>query len=373
MKKLFTVLILIFIFIIPAKAETADDILKNYLDDSGTSKLSEEVPRDTRNNIKDAFGREMTAENVNDFLDFKGILAFVVSSFFKIFKKEAVIFTSVIVVVLLNRLFKSFSSSFSSKSTEGIVDMVSLLALTAAVSINITLALNTVTAMIEKITVFTEALTPVMSALMVSSGQPASASVATVVVFLGCQLCAFISGNLLLPLINIYFAAVICESLIFESEIYGITEFIKKLIFILLGTVLTLFVGIMSLQSVLSGAGDSLAKRGIKFAVGAMLPVASGMLSEAMESVFSCANVARSLAGVFGIMVIIFTVAAPVLMVTSKYILLKIGASVGKITGGGRLCIFLDGCASVFSLLITLTLAVCAILLSSITLVMVNR
>lgn len=372
MKKLCSLIIITMILILPVSAQTTDEILNGQLKQAGANSLSDGIPNDTAEEIEDNFGHELNTENVKDFLDFKSMLAFLLKSFFKIFKKEAALFSSIMIVILLNRLFKGLCTSFTSSSTEKIVDIVSLLALTIAVSVNITSAVSEVSNMVEQITVFTESLIPVMTTLMISAGQPASSAVVNTFLFIGCEICTYISSNVILPLINIYFASVICESLIFETEITAITEFIKKIVLILTGTVLTVFVAMMSLQSVISGTGDSLSKRGIKFAVGALIPVASGVLSEAMESVFSCANVARSLTGIFGIVAIIFIIITPLLLVLSKYLLFKFGAFSGKLLNGGKLAVFLDGCASVFSMLLTVTIAICVILISALTLVIIT-
>ncbi len=366
------IFILFSAFTLSVSAESAEDIIKRHLDNSGASDTYDEIPDKTLDEAKQYFDKELTVENVESFLDFKKMLNYILNSFLKIFKNEAVMLGVIISIVLINKFFKSISSTYFTSSTAHIVDIVCVLALIVSVSANITSATSEVSNMIEQITTFIQALMPVMATLTASSGEVASSAVISVFLFMGCQICAYVASNLLLPLINIYFACVIFESLILDVNFSAIGNFIKKIISIAMGTVLTVFIAMMSLQSVLSNAGDTLAKRGVKFAVSSLLPVASGMLSEAMESVFSCADVARSMTGVFGIVVIVFTLIAPVLMVLSKYLMFKFSSFAGTLLSEGKIVTFLDGCSGVFALLLTLTMTCCIILISAFTLVIIT-
>ncbi|MBE6903354.1 MAG: hypothetical protein E7480_01955 [Ruminococcaceae bacterium] len=375
MKRMLTfiaVLLVFCVFAFAVNAENADDIIKRHLEGSGALDSYEQIPDKTADEIEKYFDKELTVENVESFLDFKKFLNYILKSFFKVFKNEAVILGVIVSIILLNKFFKSICSTYFSTTTQYIVDIACVLTLVVSVSVNVTSAASEISKMIEQITTFTQALMPVMATLTASSGEVASSAVVSVFLFMGCQICAYIASHLLLPLVNIYFACVIFESLILDVNFSAIGNLIKKIISIAMGTLLTGFIAMMSLQSVLSGAGDTLAKRGVKFAVGALLPVASGMLSEAMESVFSCANVARSMTGVFGIVVIIFIVITPVLLVLSKYLLFKFSAFAGTILSEGKITAFLEGCSGVFALLLALTMVCCIILISAFTLVVIT-
>ena len=91
---------------------------------------------------------------------------------------------------------------------------------------------------------------------------------------------------------------------------------------------MTLFVGIMGLQGVVTGSADGLTVKVTKFAAANLIPMVGGILSESVETVMNCSVVIKNSVGVLGIIFVILIAAVPILKVTASLIVFRLCAAV---------------------------------------------
>ena len=68
-------------------------------------------------------------------------------------------------------------------------------------------------------------------------------------------------------------------------DLGSLAESVKKLVIWVLGIVMTLFTGLLSIQSFAGAAADNLSARAVKFAASSFIPVIGGSVSEAYSAV----------------------------------------------------------------------------------------
>ena len=68
-------------------------------------------------------------------------------------------------------------------------------------------------------------------------------------------------------------------------DLGSLAESVKKLVIWVLGIVMTLFTGLLSIQSFAGAAADNLSARAVKFAASSFIPVIGGSISEAYSAV----------------------------------------------------------------------------------------
>ena len=93
----------------------------------------------------------------------------------------------------------------------------------------------------------------------------------------------------------------------------AVAGFINKTAVWLLSISSTLFVGLLSLQSLVGAAADTLGGRAIKFSLTSFVPVVGGALSEAFNTVKGCLGLLKSTLGGFGILATVLIVLPPML------------------------------------------------------------
>jgi len=375
MKKIITIFILFFTFILFANnvvAQDADTILKEQYENSGANEITKEIPTNIKEDLYNIADGQVNVENAGQLLDFKRVFQFVIDKMATIFKSEAKLFVTVILIIFIYLIFKMLFGSFNNKSFESIVNITITICLIGAIFNSLIECTNSAINSINDISTFSKSLIPIMCGLMVAGGQPVSASIFDALLFIACEICTYISVGLILPLVNVYIGLIIAQSININVKLNNFTGFIKSAVNWMIGIVFTVFIGLMSLQSLISGAADTVTKRTVKFAIGSIIPVAGGIFGDAMETIFSCANSVKSLSGVFGIIIIALIIITPLLTIFSKYIIFKLLALFSELMGANRFSSIISNFAGAFGILASLTLGSSILLISSFTIVLMS-
>lgn len=105
-----------------------------------------------------------------------------------------------------------------------------------------------------------------------------------------------------------------------------------------MGIITTLFVGMLSLQTVIGSGGDTLLLKASKFLAGSMIPVIGGTISDALGAAKGCVQLLKGAVGSFGILVAVLTFLPALLQVGMWYLSLKASAWVSSMLGAGGGC-----------------------------------
>lgn len=195
--------------------------------------------------------------------------------------------------------------------------------------------------------------TPIL--LVTAPGMGTTFLLATEIVSNGFQL-------LFLPATCLLAAISLIDNLTTALSISQLVEFLKKIIFWGLGLVMTIYLGILSVQSCFAGAEGTAAHKTAKFAVGAW-PVVGQYLAESFDAVSASASVIHTTTGT-GTMIAILTVCmAPALELLLLAGLFKLVAALTQPVAESRICNCISSAAGSISLMAGL-LAVCAVMLT---------
>ena len=95
----------------------------------------------------------------------------------------------------------------------------------------------------------------------------------------------------------------------------------------LLALSMSLFAGILGISSFAAASFDSLAARGVKFAIGASVPVIGGSIAEAMSSVAGSALLLKNAIGLGGVILLFALFAMPLLKLWALSLSLRLTAA----------------------------------------------
>lgn len=140
----------------------------------------------------------------------------------------------------------------------------------------------------------------------------AAASYQSIVLFVA-ELFSWLATSIILPLMTISLALGMTGSVTSGMKLDAVAGFINKTAVWLLSISSTLFVGLLSLQSLVGAAADTLGGRAIKFSLSSFVPVVGGALSEAFNTVKGCLGLLKSTLGGFGILATVLIVLPPML------------------------------------------------------------
>lgn len=207
---------------------------------------------------------------------------------------------------------------------------------------------------LRECSLFVMSFTPVMSGILIAGGNPASAGAYNLILFFAAQILAELAARTLIPLLNIYLALCIVAPMAPLLQLDKVTAAIKSVVCWGLGIITTLFVGMLSLQTVIGSGGDTLLLKASKFLAGSMIPVIGGTISDALGAAKGCVQLLKGTVGSFGILVAVLTFLPALLQVGMWYLSLKVSAWVSSMLGAGEVAKLLESIVQAFSILLAL-------------------
>lgn len=212
---------------------------------------------------------------------------------------------------------------------------------------------QTVVALRES-SLFLLSFTPVMSGLVIAGGHPASGGAYQMILLFASQILSELASRTLIPLLCIYLALCIMVPVAPFLHLEQVTGGIKSVVCWGLGILTTIFVGMLSIQTIVGSGGDSLMLKTSKFLVGSFIPVIGGTISDAVGAAKGCVQVLKSVVGSFGILVAVLSFLPALLEVCLWYLAVRVLAWVGLMLDAKEVSSLLSSIAQTFSILLAM-------------------
>ena len=135
-------------------------------------------------------------------------------------------------------------------------------------------------------------------------------------------------GNLIqsviIPLVLIFTSLVVISKLSDKVKIDKLSKFLKSGIVWFLGIVLTIFVGVVSLEGTLSSTVDGITAKTTKAVVSSAVPVVGKILGDAVDTVLGCGIILKNAVGLVGVIIVIGICIMPIIKLTILTLTYKI-------------------------------------------------
>ena len=306
MKKLILILLFMLVFAIPAKAEGlyseqfdasgAGDI--NDLLSDGAAEILEDMEIDPRD---PEWVNNLGAENV-----FSKLVSF--------FKDGARAPLKAGFTMLAFLLVTAAAGTFEGlRLHENTVSYVFALASAAIFVSPIVSFISVCGSAVKGITTLMAGFIPVLAGILTASGKGLTASGMSFMLLAATSAVSNIASFVVLPLMNCYLGVGLAGSVAPIGGVNRLGEGIKKTALWSLSLILTLFIGILSVQTGVNRAADGLGVKTAKFMIGSFVPVAGGALSESLTTLLGSLNLLKTSFGMFGAVAVAVTV-LPVLI-----------------------------------------------------------
>lgn len=373
MKKVFIIVTFIFISIFNVYAQEnnyIEDIYNDQIKISGANDIIDALPKETHESLNDLgidkidwdMFSELTAEKI-------------FSEIFDIAKKQSYAplssITAVIGIMLLYALLDSMKLSFESKSLTGVMGAVSALCICSIIVLPIVKCIGRASIVISNSAKFMFCYIPIMSGLMISSGQVVSGtSYYFLMVSVG-EVIAQLSSGILAPLLNIFLALSVISSISPKIGFAGLCEFINQAVKWVLGFVMSLFTGFLTIKSIVATAADNTSTKTAKMFISSFIPIVGGALSDAFNTVQSCVKLLKSSVGAFAILAAGF-IFIPILLECLIWLLsLGLCNSIGDVLNLTKICSLLKSSSKVMSTMLVIIICCMTILIISTVIVLV--
>ncbi len=159
-------------------------------------------------------------------------------------------------------------------------------------------------------------LVPILMALIIATGQVASGSALQPILIF----CIIFIGNIIslviLPIITITMVLNIASNLSDKVQIGKLSKFFQSSVTWFLGFVITIFVGLLSLEGTLTSSVDGITIKGIKSATSTFIPVVGKALGDSVDTVLGATSLIKNSIGIVGIIIVIGICILPIIKLT---------------------------------------------------------
>lgn len=365
---------LLFIFSLLAvfsfTANAADDELySEQYASSGVSELFTQLPKETQESLENA-GISSPESTVLSSANISDIFGEITSIALKEASSPFGAIPVCIGIIVLCSVVESFRVSLTS-SMGGVGSTIGTLCIVSCIVVPLCGVIQETCEIIKGACGFMTLYIPIMGGLMLSAGEAISGASYCTAMMTAAQAISALSANLFLPLLNIFLGVSIMSSISPRMRLSSLCDMLYKVCKWTMTFCMSVFVSVLTFQSVITTRADGAGGRALKFAVSSFVPVVGGALGESLASVRGGLKLLKSGSGVFMIFGIAFMF-LPVLMRCLLWIFsLNISASIGDILGTDSVCKLLRSSSKVVSTITAVLLCVITVFILSTVLILI--
>lgn len=179
--------------------------------------------------------------------------------------------------------------------------------------------------------------------------------------------------NVIIPLVLVSTALGIISQISDKIQIDKLSKFLKSSGVWALGVLITLFVGVASLESSLTSSVDGVTSKTAKAAVSSFIPVVGKILGDAVETVIGCSGILKNALGVIGVIIIIGICIIPIIKLMVLMAIYYIGAAICQPIADGKIVKLLEQMGETFKVLLGILCSVSVMLIVGVTIIIKIR
>ncbi len=374
MKKKLIVFLIVFFCISPisyAEEETAsqEEILSSQQDSLNISSFIKEAQKYTTDTFEDLDLGELFSSAITGNIDNETLL----KAFSKIIGKEVLscinILGSIVIIIVIHSILKSISEGLENKSISQITYYVQYILIVTLIMKNFADILTMVRTSIDSLVGFMNSLVPLLITLMLTTGNIASAGIIEpIILFIITFIGNFIT-TVLIPFILIANVLGIVSKVSPRVQVDKLSKFFNSSVVWVLGIVLTIFVGVLSVEGSLSSTVDGITAKTAKAAVTNFIPVVGKILGDAVDTVIGCSNVLKNAVGIVGVIVIVCICIGPIIKLAVLMALYYLAGAICQPIADEKIVKLLDQMGDTFKMLLAIMCSVSVMLIVGTTLV----
>ncbi|QSZ26514.1 stage III sporulation protein AE [Aceticella autotrophica] len=304
------------------------------------------------NGINDKNGNIMPVTNIKTYItnmlsgkqtfNIKDIFNNILNLFFKEISSSIKLLIQLIILAIISAVLTNIEGSFEREGISQIA-FISIYAVLIIIAIKsfmgaLTIGGDTINSMVD----FMQAVLPMLITMLVSVGAMVSASFFQPAVILAVEFTAQIIRDFVFPAILFMTVIKIVSNISDKFSLNKLADFIKTVCTGSLSILLSIFLGIITIQGLTSSIADGVLSRTAKYAVGTFLPVIGGILSESIDAIIGASFLIKGAVGTFGLIAIIMISALPLIKLMVLLIIYKLSAALVEPIADKKIVAFLS-------------------------------
>ncbi len=346
-----------------------EEILSSQQSNLDISSFIKETQKYTQDTFEDLNMQELFSSAISGNIDNETLL----KTFANMIGKEVIdcikVLGSILIIIIIHSILRSVSEGLENKSISQITYYVQYILIVTLVMTNFADILSMVRTSINSLVGFMNSLVPLLITLMLTTGNIASAGIIEpIILFIITFIGNFIT-TILIPFILLSNVLGIVSKISNRVQVDKLAKFFNSSVVWILGIVLTVFVGVLSVEGSLSSTVDGITAKTAKAAVTNFIPVVGKILGDAVDTVIGCSNVLKNAVGIVGVIVIVCICIGPIIKLAVLMGLYYLAGAICQPIADEKIVKLLEQMGNTFKMLLAILCSVSVMLIVGTTLV----
>ncbi len=292
------------------------------------------------------------------FLDFNGIVNFVLNFLFGNVKSVIPFLFLIIAIAVLGSIVNNLKSD---KLSGGVSDLVHFLCyaviilILAGIVTNIISASNNVlSSMLNQMQI----IFPIMLTMLTSVGAVVSVGIYKPIVSILSQVIGFVFAKFLFPLFVLSFLFLIVGNLSKNIKLNKFNDLFASVFKWSVGFIFTMFSAFLTIQGISAGKFDGISIKATKFAVKSYIPLVGGYLSDGFDLIMCASVLIKNAVGVAGLLIMFTTIIKPIVYILTVKFGLQLVSAILEPIGDGRISNFTSSASKILIYPVVIILSV---------------
>lgn len=276
---------------------------------------------------------------------------------------------SILVIIIIHSILKAVSENLENDTISTIIYYVQYIAIVTIILSNFSDIVQMVKDTANNLVGFMNCLVPILLSLMIYTGSITTGSVIEPIILFMINFIGNLIETVFIPITLIIAAICIVSKISDKVQIEKLSKFMKSSLIWVLGIILTIFVGVLSIEGTLSSSVDGITAKTAKAVVSSAVPIVGKILGDAVDTVLGCGIILKNAVGVVGVIIVIGICIMPIIKLGILTICYKLVSSVCEPIADGKIISLLDQIGDIFKILLAILSAISFMVIIGTTLV----
>ena len=201
---------------------------------------------------------------------------------------------SILVIIVIHAVLKSISESLENDGIAKLIYYVQYILIVTIIMSSFSDIVKLVQDTANNLVGFMNLLVPLLMTLMMYTGSITTTTIIQPLIIFIINFIGNLIQNLIIPLVLVFASLVVISKISDRVHIDKLSKFLNSGIVWFLGIILTIFVGVVSLEGTLSSSVDGITAKTAKAVVSSGIPVVGKILGDAVDTVLGCGIVLKN-------------------------------------------------------------------------------
>lgn len=270
---------------------------------------------------------------------------------------------SILAIVVIHSILKSVSESLENDTISKLIYYVQYILIVTIIMMNFSDIVPVVKDTCNNLVGFMNILIPLLISLMIYTGSIATSGILEPIILFLINFIGNMIQTIIIPIVLIFTSLIVISKISDNVQIDKLSKFLKSGVVWFFGIILTVFVGVISLEGTLSSSVDGITAKTTKAVVSSAVPVVGKILGDAVDTVLGCGIILKNAVGLIGVIVVVGICIMPILKLGILTMAYKLMSAICEPIADKNITSLLDQIGDVYKIFLAILCSISVMLI----------